>query len=338
VLQNGIEQPALERALAAVAPAVFVAHNYHGTCISGTKTWTSPHVAQCTKRFGPGCLAHYFPHRCGGRSASTMLRLYRRAADRLAGLADHDAIVTLSQHMREEYVRHGFGERVECIPYGPARDALDLPPWNAHAPADDDSVRLIVIARLEPPKGVQLVLEALPRIADACGRPVHLTILGDGSERGSLESLASRLRARDERLAIDFTGWVSPEARDLLLQEADLLLVPSLWAEPLGLIGLEAARLGVPAVAFDLGGVRQWLKDGVNGRVAAANPPTAQALVEAVSACVGDVATLGQLRRAARTEAVRHTVAGHVDGLLTLAGRLMAARDAVAGTVTCASA
>jgi glycosyltransferase involved in cell wall biosynthesis len=266
-----------------------------------------------------------------------MLRLYRRAGERLAGLERHAAIVTLSGHMYDEYVRHGFGDAVACIPYGPARDELDLPPWNTCA-AEDNRVRLIVIARLEPPKGVRLALEALPLIADATARPVHLTIVGDGTEHAALEKRASHLCARDPRLAVDITGWVPPEARDLLLQEADLLVVPSLWAEPFGLVGLEAARFGVPAATFDIGGVRQWLEDGVNGRLAAATPPTAPALADAVHACVRDPATLAHLRSGARAAAVRYTVAGHVDGLLALAARVTAASDADHGAATCASA
>jgi glycosyltransferase involved in cell wall biosynthesis len=44
-----------------------------------------------------------------------------------------------------------------------------------------------------------------------------------------------------------------------------LAAVPSLWPEPFGLIGLDAASLGRPAIAFDVGGIREWLADGVNG-------------------------------------------------------------------------
>jgi glycosyltransferase involved in cell wall biosynthesis len=45
--------------------------------------------------------------------------------------------------------------------------------------------------------------------------------------------------------------------------------MPSLWPEPFGLTGLDAASLGRPAVAFDVGGIREWLDDGVNGRLVA---------------------------------------------------------------------
>ena len=41
--------------------------------------------------------------------------------------------------------------------------------------------------------------------------------------------------------------------------------VPSLWPEPFGLVGLDAASLGRPAVAFNVGGIKEWLTDGHNG-------------------------------------------------------------------------
>ena len=45
------------------------------------------------------------------------------------------------------------------------------------------------------------------------------------------------------------------------------MAVPSLWPEPFGLVGLDAASLGRPAVAFDVGGIGEWLTDGANGRL-----------------------------------------------------------------------
>ena len=44
-----------------------------------------------------------------------------------------------------------------------------------------------------------------------------------------------------------------------------MLVLPSLWPEPFGLVGPEAMAYGKPVVAFDVGGVREWLVDRVNG-------------------------------------------------------------------------
>ncbi len=72
-----------ERALLRIAPGVFFAHNYYGTCISGTKTRSFPHPAPCPRVFGAACLAQYFPRRCGGLNPATMLRLYAANRSRL---------------------------------------------------------------------------------------------------------------------------------------------------------------------------------------------------------------------------------------------------------------
>jgi glycosyltransferase involved in cell wall biosynthesis len=118
---------------------------------------------------------------------------------------------------------------------------------------------------------------------------------------------------------VRFDGRVDAVARDERLASADLLVVPSLWPEPLGLVGLEAARLGVPAVAFDVGGIRQWLTPGENGVVAPGDPPTAGGLADAVVSLLTDSGRLERLRRGALARAREAaTPDDHVAGLLSL--------------------
>jgi len=50
----------------------------------------------------------------------------------------------------------------------------------------------------------------------------------------------------------------SPRAPAALLRRARALLMPSRWQEPFGIAGLEALSLGVPVVAWDSGGIREW--------------------------------------------------------------------------------
>src|SRR5256714_11039321 len=89
-----------------VAPAVFFAHAYYGTCISGAKTFKRPTVTPCDRRFGPKCLLQYYPHRCGGLSPLTMLRLYRLQSQRLEPLRRDAAILTHSSHLHAEELKH----------------------------------------------------------------------------------------------------------------------------------------------------------------------------------------------------------------------------------------
>jgi hypothetical protein len=73
---HGIHDIALEAALLAIAPAVFFAHGYTGTCISGRKSFRTPTIEPCDRRFGAACLAYYYVRRCGGLNPLTMWHDY----------------------------------------------------------------------------------------------------------------------------------------------------------------------------------------------------------------------------------------------------------------------
>ena len=332
LLLNELENPAREAALADAAPAILVAHNYHGICVSGTKTWQRPHVQPCTRTFGPGCLLAYFPRHCGGRSPVTMLSLYALASKRLAVARSCAAVVTLSDHMRSEFVRQGIAaDRVVTVAYGSSNARAGAPAAKTARP----SVRLVAVSRLERVKGVHVAIDAAADLVDRLDRPVTLTVVGDGREKDRLAQHAADRCRRAARLTVEFTGWLAPDARDLVFTDADLLLVPSIWAEPFGLVGVEAGRFGLPAVAFDLGGVRQWLEDGINGRVAPADPPMAENLARAAADCLIDEARYAVMRMGAHRLASRYTIETHVDGLLTVFSQVLGSDPTVSA---CASA
>jgi glycosyltransferase involved in cell wall biosynthesis len=313
VLSNGLSDCSLERQLHAVAPAVFVAHNYHGTCISGTKCWSAPVRRPCSRTFGTACLALYYPRRCGGLNPATMMRMYAKAQRRLESVKACRRLVVLSSHMHDEYRRHGVDPaRIAIVPFGPAAPAAAA----TTATSRSAEVHLAFLGRLEHLKGPDLLVDALETVRGRLGRPVTLTVIGDGSDRASLERRASAVRAAEPAIRVTFTGWLSPVERDEHLRRADALVVPSVWPEPFGLVGLDAALLGVPAVAFDVGGVRDWLIDGVTGRLAAADPPSSDTLAAAIVDVVGDAARLSSYRAECRRHALTRSPALHARGLV----------------------
>ena len=117
-------------------------------------------------------------------------------------------------------------------------------------------------------------------------------------------------------MRIKFTGWVSGSKRESLWNDCDLLVVPSVWPEPFGLVGPEAGLHGVPIAAFAVGGITDWLSSGVNGYLADGDPPTASGLAEAIIKCCCDPEIHAHLRRGAEAMAHRFNMKNHLTRLL----------------------
>ena len=147
-----------------IAPTVLFEHGYDGTCISGNKMFAFPESRPCARRFGWQCLLHYFPSRCGGLNPVRMWTEYQRQTAHLALMRRCAVVLTASDHMRAELLRHGFeSERVRTVPLpvapglsgtsresDPQRLALDGHPW----------LHLLFVGRMTRLKGGPMMLEA----------------------------------------------------------------------------------------------------------------------------------------------------------------------------------
>ena len=80
-----------------------------------------------------------------------------------------------------------------------------------------------------------------------------------------MRALAHRLKIDEQ---VEFLGWVSRQSLDVEYTRARVVVVPSRWPEPFGMIGLEAMNHARPTIAFRVGGIPDWLEDGVNGLLA----------------------------------------------------------------------
>jgi glycosyltransferase involved in cell wall biosynthesis len=312
LVTHGLLDPALETRTLAIAPAVLHLHGYHGTCISGTKTFTRPTTTPCSRTFGWPCLVQYYPRHCGGWSPITMVREFRRQSQRLELLSRYKALLVYSAHLQREFARHGL--QTACI--GPPIE----PPAATSRDRDERSIgtgcRLLFVGRMDPLKGGGYLVDALPHVAAALSRPIHVTFAGDGPSRRAWEAKAAGVVARAPHLRVKFTGWLDRDGIGGLMQRADLLVVPSVWPEPLGLVGFEAARAHLPVAAFAVGGIPDWLHPGVNGFLAPADPPTPRGLAAAIIACVKDVGTHARLREGAGAVAAASTFDHHMDALM----------------------
>lgn len=318
VYSHGVVHAVIDEILPATYPIVTFAHNYDGTCSTGQKSHRFPVPRPCGRTFGPMCLVLHYPRRCGGLNPVRMLVDYRLQTRRRAALPQYHAVLVASRHMQRELSRHGVApDRLHLVPLPFPGAAPDITPPIARPL----SGIIMMAARLTKLKGADYLIRALPRAARELGRPLQLSLAGSGPDRAALEQLA---RALD--VAATFHGWIDPERIRELMRAADLLAVPSVWAEPFGLVGVEAGCVGLPAVAFEVGGIPDWLVPGVSGELAAGDPPTVDGLSEAIVRAVRDPSRHAALRRGAWDMAGRFTMDAHMQRLEPLLERAATGR------------
>jgi len=304
VYSHGLDDSRLERHLLDSYPSALYAHTYYGTCISGRKCHSWPRLQPCARRFDASCLILYHPRRCGGTNPRTMWQLYQLQSKRKSILPDYQAVLVASQHMYREYQQHGVSpDRLHLVPLpideGDAGAAV-------HRPSGQRD-RILYVGRLIDVKGVSHLLRAVPLAATKLGRSLSLTIAGDGPDRAKVEELARKLG-----LTVEFTGWVDSEQRSDLMRETDLVAVPSLWPEPFGMVGVEAGRFGVPAVGFEVGGIRDWLIPGQTGELAPGDPATVNGLAEAMVRALADTEHYRKLCAGASEMAKQFSLPRHI--------------------------
>ena len=189
---------------------------------------------------------------------------------------------------RTRYVRHGVSrERVVSAPLFPTIETPDRPRETPREPT------VLFAGRMTELKGPRVLIDAVATAGRHLGRPIKLVMAGEGPDRAGLIDAA-----RAQAVRASFPGWVTGEERTALLRGASLVAIPSQWPEPFGLVGLEAATHGVPAVAFDVGGISEWLQDGVNGRLVRERG-SADAMGRALASVLGDPTVMRTLEQGA---------------------------------------
>ncbi len=126
------------------------------------------------------------------------------------------------------------------------------------APSAGQPIELLTAGRLSPEKGIDLLLQAIAALSTMHPN-LRLTIAGIGSEQAKLQQLGDELGLTER---VRFIGYVAD--MPALYSQVDLVVQGSL-TEGLPNVMVEAAYLGVPVVATDVGGTREVIEHGVNG-------------------------------------------------------------------------
>jgi glycosyltransferase involved in cell wall biosynthesis len=232
--------PSVFRALGPTPVVLFVS-DYKLVCPLGSRLL--PDGSLCHHQAGLPCLA------AGCLSPPHWLRDQLRYAAIHRALRRVHTIVACSAWMQAELKRAGWPSLVLPIPSLPH-------PTLPRRPAGEP--RFLFLGRLDREKGVDLLLEAFARMPT----PGSLHLAGVGPCRDALQALVRDLGLDDR---VHFLGWLDREAIAQELALAWALVVPSLWAEPLGMVAQEAIAAGVPVIASASGGLAEIVGEGRHG-------------------------------------------------------------------------
>lgn len=169
-----------------------------------------------------------------------------------------DLVLTPTAFTLEAFVANGFeSEKVVLLPF--AVDANH--PLSRVTKVSADHVRFLFVGRLQPYKGVHLLLEAFARLEKRRG--ATLTIFGAAGEHDDYYRRLRAVMAHNE--SIDFRGTIPPERLGEAFAVSDYFVLPSTWHENSPLILLDALQSKTPVIASDVGGVTDTVEHEVNG-------------------------------------------------------------------------
>ncbi len=212
-----------------------------------------------------------------------------------------DLVVAPCRDIREMLLARGVSTRIEVIPTGIDVSAYRDPDRNWLRETFGLSRKqkiLLHVGRLAKEKNLEFLLHAVAR---AMARDPNLVLLvaGTGDRVPRLQEIAQTLGLAPR---VIFHGQMQPAELVNAYAGADLFVFTS-KTETQGLVVLESMAAGTPAVAVDAPGVRDTIRDGVNGYL---TPEDADVFSERILSLIGSPET-----RAAFSEAAQKTAADH---------------------------
>jgi len=220
------------------------------------------------------------------------IRLIRAIPEMASALTMADLLVTPTRQTARIY--QGLTEApIEVVPYG-------IPRPQADASQRGEQTRFLTLASFEPRKGQDVLAEAIGKLDAAARKRCRFKMAGRVLDEDFYAALRKAVAAFPEVELIDALDHA--DALNLL-NETDVLVLPS-RDETMPIAILEALGLSKAVISADVGGVREWLRHGMNGLLVPMENP--EALAEAISRCATDNHLVRRLNAAGARTFERH--------------------------------
>jgi len=304
---HDVYDPVLIKQVAQLAPAIGYIHIFYPVCPGLGKLYRRGDEI-CTRPFGLGCIPMMYLRRCcSARHPRSVYNIMQQTKLYLSSYKTLPRIVVASSYMKELMIQNGMeGERVKILPPHFISNSNGT---EATTP-DPNNRNILFVGRLDYEKGIPYLLKAFRTVP----QPYRLIIAGDGSLRSNYIQLAKDLGVADK---VQFTGWLSDEELEKAYQRCIATVMPTIMPEPFGKVGIEAMTHGRPVVAFDVGGISDWLKDGYNGFLVP--PRDIDQLATRLTQLLSDPQLAKQMGQNGRKYVEQNYLAQqHIDGLIDI--------------------
>ncbi|MFV1966744.1 MAG: glycosyltransferase [Pirellulaceae bacterium] len=270
-------------------PVVQSLHNFRFLCLNGLLMRKNSACEDCLGKAvaWPGVLRGCYRNR--RLASAAMAGLIARQRRRRLQDDPITLYVALSEFSKRRFIKAGFpAERLVVKP-----NFVDPDP----GPGTGDGEYALFVGRLSEEKGLDLLIDAWSRST----KMPPLKIVGDGP----LSQPVRQAESENQRVA-----WLGRRSIDdiyALLQKATCLILPSQCYENCPKTILEAYSCGTPVVASDLGSLREYVEDGITGRLF--QPSNAGELAQAVQSFYCSTEHPWRMRHAARRAYEAHFTA-----------------------------
>jgi glycosyltransferase involved in cell wall biosynthesis len=243
-------------------PVVQVIHDFYLLCVKSSMLKNN---IQCNKR----CI-----------KCRIMRYLHKKKSIKI------NAVVGISQYIIDKILDMGyFKDSIKQVIY----NARIISNSNRiHQQISTSNIVFGYIGTLAPNKGVQWLIEQFNKISS---NSISLKIAGEGDF--SYTNLLKNISAKNTR--ISFIGYVKSED---FYPQIDVLIVPSIWNEPLGMVAIEACANHIPVITSATGGLKEIITDGYNGLYCDVSIP--DSLSDAINKILDNRNLLYELQKNAR--------------------------------------
>ena len=254
---HDVYDPDLMNFIRGKAPTIGYVHIFYPVCPGLGKLFRKGDQI-CPRPYGIGCVPMIYLRKCSSaRRPISVFQIMQTTKKYLRVYKLLDRVLVASRYMKDLMILNGISEeKIEILPpyFVPIPEIIN----RANDQPQNQPAKILFAGRLEYEKGLPYLLRAVADLQLSN----QLIVAGDGSLKQNYIKMAQDLGLSEN---VKFLDWLSASALEELYSDCTISVMPSIMPEPFGKVGVESMANGRPVVAFDVGGISDWLIDGFNG-------------------------------------------------------------------------